>query len=136
MHSEEFAICQRSSSLSVAFSGRSHFLRRVCFPKSCGPPTSLCQQHRRFFWRKWKKPYSVVRPTTVRPAYEVPTVSDLLPLKQYFFLICIAVMCLQIECQVFIKNKNGSKICFIAETSTWNINPVYLSFLLSDCSTL
>uniref|UniRef100_A0A8D0D721 Methionine aminopeptidase n=1 Tax=Sander lucioperca TaxID=283035 RepID=A0A8D0D721_SANLU len=53
--------------------GLGGFLRRVCFLRSCGPPTAvLCQQHRRFFWRKWKSCHSVVRPATVRPAYAVP----------------------------------------------------------------
>uniref|UniRef100_H3D0J3 Methionine aminopeptidase n=1 Tax=Tetraodon nigroviridis TaxID=99883 RepID=H3D0J3_TETNG len=33
---------------------------------------SPCQQHRRLFWRKWKNSYSVVRPTAVAPAHEVP----------------------------------------------------------------
>ncbi|XP_070830256.1 methionine aminopeptidase 1D, mitochondrial isoform X1 [Chaetodon trifascialis] len=57
----------------AARSGLGGFLRRVCCLKSCGPPTSpLCQQHRRFFWRKWKNSHNVVRPATVRPAYAVP----------------------------------------------------------------
>lgn len=51
------------------------FLRRVCCPRSCGPPTALlCQQHRRFFWRKWISSHNVVRPATVKPAYAVPKV--------------------------------------------------------------
>uniref|UniRef100_A0A4W6EZ83 Methionine aminopeptidase n=1 Tax=Lates calcarifer TaxID=8187 RepID=A0A4W6EZ83_LATCA len=49
------------------------FLRRVCCRRGCGPPTALlCQQHRHFFWRKWKSSHNVVRPATVRPAYAVP----------------------------------------------------------------
>ncbi|TMS10086.1 Integrin alpha-6 [Larimichthys crocea] len=49
------------------------FLRRVCCPRSCGPPAALlCQQHRRFFWRKWISSHNVVRPATVKPAYAVP----------------------------------------------------------------
>lgn len=89
MHSEQWNICQSVSFFSVTSLGLSRFLRRVCYLKSCGSPTSLlCQQHRRFFWRKWKNSDSVVRPTTVRPAYGVPKVSDIPP-KQYqifFFL--------------------------------------------------
>lgn len=57
--------------------GLGGFLRRVCCLGSCGPPTALlCQQHRRFFWRKWKNSHShnVVRPAAVRPAYVVPKV--------------------------------------------------------------
>lgn len=66
-------------------SGLSCFLRRVCSLESSGPPSSLlCQQHRRFFWRKRKNPYSVVHPATVRPAYGVPKVNDLLPPKQQY----------------------------------------------------
>ncbi|XP_070701378.1 methionine aminopeptidase 1D, mitochondrial [Pempheris klunzingeri] len=51
------------------------FLRRVSCLRSCGPPTALqCQQHRCFFWKKWKSSSvgNVVRPATVRPAYAVP----------------------------------------------------------------
>ncbi|KAG9329832.1 hypothetical protein JZ751_028941 [Albula glossodonta] len=33
---------------------------------------SQCQQLRSFFWRKWQKTHSVVRPATVQPAYSVP----------------------------------------------------------------
>lgn len=114
---------------SLTSSGLPRYLRRVCNLKSCGPPTSpLCQQHRRFFWRKWKNSYSVVRPTTVRPAYGVPKVSDILPPrpeKASFFLNDPKVL-------------DQSKIYLIAEI--WNINqtshPSYLSLLLSDCSTL
>lgn len=129
MHSEQWNICQ-SVSFSVTSLGLSRFLRRVCYLKSCGSPTPLlCQQHRRFFWRKWKNSYSVVRPTTVRPAYEVPKVSDILPPKQY--------QKLNSRCTLRLKMDQR---CFIAETLTWNINqlnhPWYLSFPLSNCSTL
>lgn len=54
--------------------GVASFLCRACVG-SCSPPTALlCQQHRRFFWRKWKRSHNVVRPATVRPAYAVPKV--------------------------------------------------------------
>ncbi|XP_071376595.1 methionine aminopeptidase 1D, mitochondrial isoform X2 [Centroberyx affinis] len=59
----------------AARAGLGGFLQRVCCLGSFGPPTALlCQQHRRFFWRKWKssQSHSVVRPATVRPAYSVP----------------------------------------------------------------
>ncbi|KAM9322187.1 methionine aminopeptidase 1D, mitochondrial isoform 2-T2 [Pholidichthys leucotaenia] len=56
-----------------AGSGLTSFLHRVCCLGSCTlPATPLCQQYRRFFWRKWKSSHSVVRPATVRPAYAVP----------------------------------------------------------------
>ncbi|XP_067461639.1 methionine aminopeptidase 1D, mitochondrial [Thunnus thynnus] len=64
-----------SAGLVSRTSGLGGFLRRVCCLGSCGPPTALlCQQHRRFFWRKWKNSHShnVVRPAAVRPAYVVP----------------------------------------------------------------
>lgn len=55
--------------------GLGGFLRRVCCLRSSGLPTALlCQQHRSFFWRKWKNSHNVVRPATVRPAYAVPKV--------------------------------------------------------------
>ncbi|XP_056149365.1 methionine aminopeptidase 1D, mitochondrial [Lampris incognitus] len=50
-------------------------LQRVCGSGIFGSaPALLCQQHRRFFWKKWKSSHShnVVRPATVRPAYAVP----------------------------------------------------------------
>lgn len=131
-------ICQSVSSFSVTSSGLSSFLQRVYF-KSCVPPTSLlCQQHRCFFWRKWKNSYSVVRPTTVQPAYGVPKVSNLLPQNstRKFF----KKKKKRPKCQVSITIKNGSKICFIAETFPWNINqvshPSYLFCLtVAHCET-
>uniref|UniRef100_A0A1A7XQ13 Methionine aminopeptidase n=1 Tax=Iconisemion striatum TaxID=60296 RepID=A0A1A7XQ13_9TELE len=57
----------------AAKSGLSTFLQRVSCLGSCSPSSALfCQQHRRFFWRRWKSPHNVVRPATVRPAYPVP----------------------------------------------------------------
>ncbi|XP_037643473.1 methionine aminopeptidase 1D, mitochondrial isoform X2 [Sebastes umbrosus] len=62
-----------STRLATRSAGLGGFLRRLCCLRSCGPPTALlCQQHRHFFWRKWKSSHSVVRPATVRPACAVP----------------------------------------------------------------
>ncbi|CAG5896857.1 unnamed protein product [Menidia menidia] len=57
----------------MARAGLKGFLQRVCCLGSCGTPTAcLCQQYRRFFWRKWKNSHNVVRPATVRPSYAIP----------------------------------------------------------------
>ncbi|XP_041847513.1 methionine aminopeptidase 1D, mitochondrial isoform X2 [Melanotaenia boesemani] len=57
----------------AARTGLGGILQRVSCLRSCSPPTALlCQQHRRFFWRKWKSSHNVVHPATVRPAYAVP----------------------------------------------------------------
>ncbi|XP_064788382.1 methionine aminopeptidase 1D, mitochondrial [Oncorhynchus masou masou] len=53
--------------------GLGGFLQRVCGLWGCGSPWGVqSQQHRQFFWRKWKSSRSVVRPAVVRPAYSVP----------------------------------------------------------------
>ncbi|XP_032421731.1 methionine aminopeptidase 1D, mitochondrial [Xiphophorus hellerii] len=49
------------------------FLRRVSsLGRWSRSKDLLCEQHRSFFWRKWKSSHNVVRPATVRPAYAVP----------------------------------------------------------------
>ncbi|XP_068605137.1 methionine aminopeptidase 1D, mitochondrial [Brachionichthys hirsutus] len=54
-------------------SGLACFKQRLCCFRSRVPPKALlCQNHRSFFWRKWKSSPSVVLPATVRPAYAVP----------------------------------------------------------------
>ncbi|KAK6315301.1 hypothetical protein J4Q44_G00148300 [Coregonus suidteri] len=53
--------------------GLGGFLQKGCGLWGCGPPWGVqSQQHRRFFWRKWKSFHSIVRPGVVRPAYSVP----------------------------------------------------------------
>uniref|UniRef100_A0A8C7P9X9 Methionyl aminopeptidase type 1D (mitochondrial) n=1 Tax=Oncorhynchus mykiss TaxID=8022 RepID=A0A8C7P9X9_ONCMY len=53
--------------------GLGGFLQRVYGLWGCGSPWGVqSQQHRQFFWRKWKSSRSVVRPAVVRPAYSVP----------------------------------------------------------------
>ncbi|KAM6948349.1 methionine aminopeptidase 1D, mitochondrial [Aplochiton taeniatus] len=52
--------------------GLGGFLQRTCSAGCSFPLGAESQQHRRFFWRKWKSSHSVVRPATVRPAYSVP----------------------------------------------------------------
>ncbi|XP_068196829.1 methionine aminopeptidase 1D, mitochondrial isoform X2 [Antennarius striatus] len=48
-------------------------MQRLCCLRSRVPPTAhLCQSHRCFFWRKWTRSPSVVRPAIVKPAYAVP----------------------------------------------------------------
>ncbi|MED6293137.1 Methionine aminopeptidase 1D, mitochondrial [Characodon lateralis] len=61
---------------SVRFScrtGLGRFLQGVSSVGSRSRPTDLlCEQHRSFFWRKWKSFHNVVCPATVRPAHPVP----------------------------------------------------------------
>ncbi|KAI1884843.1 hypothetical protein AGOR_G00214010 [Albula goreensis] len=47
-------------------------IRRGCSVLLQRGALSQCQQLRSFFWRKWQKTHSVVRPATVQPAYSVP----------------------------------------------------------------
>ncbi|XP_062336957.1 methionine aminopeptidase 1D, mitochondrial [Osmerus eperlanus] len=57
----------------ISRAGLGGFLQRGCCARGSGRPWgSLSQQHRLFFWRKWKSSHNVVRPATVRPAYTVP----------------------------------------------------------------
>lgn len=123
----------------MASSGLSGFLWRVCPLHSCGPPTSLLsQQHRHFFWRKWKNSSSVVRPTTVRPAYGVPKVTHIPPPKQY-------------QQVPFKRNEakvNANRLLrlrmhqryVLLQTFTWSVNQMshlsHLSFLPSFCLTV
>ncbi|XP_072220332.1 methionine aminopeptidase 1D, mitochondrial isoform X2 [Leuresthes tenuis] len=66
------AAVHRSAGLT-ARAGLGGLLQRVCCLGGSSTPTALlCQQRRRFFWRKWKSSHNVVRPATVRPAYAVP----------------------------------------------------------------
>uniref|UniRef100_A0A3P8W2S2 Methionine aminopeptidase n=1 Tax=Cynoglossus semilaevis TaxID=244447 RepID=A0A3P8W2S2_CYNSE len=55
----------------VRNTGFGGLLQRV----SRGLPTALLsQQHRHFFWQKWKYSHNIVRPANVSPAYPVPKV--------------------------------------------------------------
>ncbi|KAM4551286.1 methionine aminopeptidase 1D, mitochondrial [Odontesthes bonariensis] len=66
------AVVHRSAGLA-ARTGLGGFLQRGGCLGGCSTPTALlCQQHRRFFWRKWKSSHNVVHPATVCPAYAVP----------------------------------------------------------------
>ncbi|XP_035622670.1 methionine aminopeptidase 1D, mitochondrial isoform X1 [Oncorhynchus keta] len=59
-----------SGATLLSRAGLGGFLQRVW---GCGSPWGVqFQQHRQFFWRKWKSSRSVVRPAVVRPAYSVP----------------------------------------------------------------
>ncbi|KAK6311018.1 hypothetical protein J4Q44_G00190730 [Coregonus suidteri] len=55
--------------------GLGGFLQRRCGLWGCGSPWGVqSQQHRQFFWRKWKSSHSVVRQAVIRPAYSVPKI--------------------------------------------------------------
>ncbi|XP_028988796.1 methionine aminopeptidase 1D, mitochondrial [Betta splendens] len=57
----------------TARSGLFGILQKHLCPRSCEPPTAVfCQQHRHFFWQKWKNSHNVVRPATVKPPNAVP----------------------------------------------------------------